>query len=266
METRCKEEAYNEVLSVLDTMQEEPVSIWYEASKKYPLAGKEIIVLRDDKIYYGKYIGGFHRYVRAEIQLTDDTAQTYAIIDYLTKKDKWIYVEDLLNLSNVERTTKNWKEEPVSEDLGEYTNELSKQFPEVSFAKLSRIAVRVAKWQAEQFEKDYTDLCNGIATAKGIAVTMAYEKGVADTKVQMMKNIWKPADGDDLPEIDREVIALLDNGKVVFAHRPPEYWDGKDIVTGKVTRNYPKTYDKGGWNIPDVKYWLNVELPKEIEL
>ena len=28
----------------------------------------------------------------------------------------------------------------------------------------------------------------------------------------------------------------------------------------------PKTYDKGGWNIPDVKYWLDVELPKEIEL
>ena len=79
-------------------------------------------------------------------------------------------------------------------------------------------------------------------------------------------HLWKSADGDDLPEIDREVIALLDNGKVVFAHRPPEYWDGKNIVTGKVTRNYPKTYDKGGWNIPDVKYWLDVELPKEIEL
>ena len=80
------------------------------------------------------------------------------------------------------------------------------------------------------------------------------------------EHLWKPADGDDFPEIDREVIALLDNGKVVFAHRPPEYWDGKNITTGKVTRNYPKTYDKGGWNIPNIKYWLDVELPKEIEL
>ena len=80
------------------------------------------------------------------------------------------------------------------------------------------------------------------------------------------EHLWKPADGDDLPEIDREVIALLDNGKVVFAHRPQEYWDGKNIITGKVTRNYPKTYDKGGWNISDVKFWLDVELPKEIEL
>jgi len=80
------------------------------------------------------------------------------------------------------------------------------------------------------------------------------------------EHLWKPADGDDLPIIDREVIALLDNGKVVFAHRPPEFWDGKNIITGKVTRNYPKTYDKGGWNIPNIKYWLDVELPKEIEL
>lgn len=83
---------------------------------------------------------------------------------------------------------------------------------------------------------------------------------------RVLDSLWKPADGDDLPEIDREVIALLDNGKVVFAHRPPEYWDGKNIITGKVTRNYPKTYDKGGWNIPNVKYWLDIELPKEIEL
>jgi hypothetical protein len=77
------------------------------------------------------------------------------------------------------------------------------------------------------------------------------------------ENLWKPADGDDLPEIDREVIAILDNGKVVFAHRPPEYWDGKDIVTGKVTRNYPKTYGKGGWNIPNIKWWLDLKLPYE---
>ena len=77
---------------------------------------------------------------------------------------------------------------------------------------------------------------------------------------------WKDAQGDDLPEIDREVIVLLNNGRVAFGHRPPEYWDGKDIITCKVTRNYPKTYDKGGWNQPNVKWWLDVKLPKEIEL
>ena len=130
---------------------------------------------------------------------------------------------DEQRLEAIGMAIKALQEEPVSEDLGEYISELSKQFPEVSFAKLSRIAVRVAKWQKQ--------------------------------------NLWKPADGDVLPEIDREVIAILDNGKVVFAHRPPEFWDGKNIITGKVTRYYPKTYDKGGWNIPNVKYWLDCSIP-----
>lgn len=77
------------------------------------------------------------------------------------------------------------------------------------------------------------------------------------------RDIWKNAQGDDLPEIGREVIAILDYGKVVFAHRPPEYWDGKNIDTGKITRYYPKTYGKGGWNIPDVEWWLDLKLPYE---
>ena len=78
----------------------------------------------------------------------------------------------------------------------------------------------------------------------------------------VLNNLWKSANSNDLPEIDREVIALLDNGKVVFAHRPPEYWDGKNIITNEVTRYYPKRYDKGGWNQPDVKWWLDLDLPK----
>ena len=45
-------------------------------------------------------------------------------------------------------------QEHVSEDLGEYISELSKQFPEVSFAKLSRIAVRVARWQKEHMDNN----------------------------------------------------------------------------------------------------------------
>lgn len=76
---------------------------------------------------------------------------------------------------------------------------------------------------------------------------------------------WKPADGDNLPEIDKEVIALVEeNGhyKVVFAHRPPEYWDGRNFLTDEVTRNYTKRYDKGEWNQPNVKWWLDLELPK----
>lgn len=99
METRCKEEAYNEVLTILDTMQEEPVS------------EKKCIFTKDNYI----------------------------------DEDRKVLCEDCK-----EKCEYSKKEEPVSEDLGEYIDKLSKQFPEVSFAKLSRIAVRVAKWQKEQ--------------------------------------------------------------------------------------------------------------------
>lgn len=92
-----------------------------------------------------------------------------------------------------------------------------------------------------------------------------------------MSSLWKDAQGDELPEIDREVIALVKldgcfeippndpvefHYKVVFAHRPPEHWDGTNILTEETTRYYPKRYDKGGWNIPDLKYWLDLELPE----
>ena len=50
-------------------------------------------------------------------------------------------------------------------------------------------AVRLgANWQRKKFEKDYTNLCNGIAIAKGLAVAMAYDKGMADVREQMMAN------------------------------------------------------------------------------
>ena len=92
------------------------------------------------------------------------------------------------------------------------------------------------------------------------------------------ENLWKPADGDDLPEIDREVIALKGivdptatdcfcGYEVIFAHRPDtKGYDGKSITTGETKHYTPKTYGEGGWNIPNVVYWLDVELPKEIEL
>ena len=86
----------------------------------------------------------------------------------------------------------------------------------------------------------------------------------------VLNNLWKPADGDYLPEIDREVVVFTQNFpedagimKVAIAHRPnPNGWDGRSILTGEVDHYTPKTYDKGGWNIPDVKWWLDLDLPK----
>lgn len=82
--------------------------------------------------------------------------------------------------------------------------------------------------------------------------------------------LWYPADGDNLPEIDREVIVLyqrypLENCEysVSFGHRTKEYYEGKNIETGEITRYYPKGYDKGSWNIPNVKWWLDLDLPNK---
>lgn len=83
------------------------------------------------------------------------------------------------------------------------------------------------------------------------------------------EGLWHDAQGDDLPEIDREVIVLtqpypLEGSEyaVRFAHRPVESYTGVSIINhSEMEEYYPEKYGKGGWNIPDVKWWLDVELP-----
>ena len=123
--------------------------------------------------------------------------------------------------------------------------------------------------ELEEAAFDYAEDCKYEGGEKLLCV----EHFKAGTKWQK-NHLWKPADGDNLPEIDREVVVFTqdfpnDAGmmRIAIAHRPdPKGWDGKSVTTGKVEHYTPKTYDKGGWNIPDVKFWLDVELPKEIEL
>lgn len=75
---------------------------------------------------------------------------------------------------------------------------------------------------------------------------------------------WHDAQGDDLPPINKEVIVLLDNGKVCFAHRPVESYITISIINHSEREEYyPKHYDKGGWNISNVKWWLDVAIPTE---
>ena len=97
----------------------------------------------------------------------------------------------------------------------------------------------------------------------GYDIEQAFEDGL----IERDNHLWKDAQGDDLPEIDREVIALIDyegNGyyKVVFAHRPdPERKVSTSLLTGKKSYIQAKTYDKGGWNQPHVKFWMDFNLP-----
>ena len=86
------------------------------------------------------------------------------------------------------------------------------------------------------------------------------------------KYLWVDAQGEDLPPIDKEVIVLtavksfdcstIIGHQVSFGHRPnPDGWDAVSLTTEKKEHYYPKCYGKGGWNIPDVVYWLDLELP-----
>lgn len=140
--------------------------------------------------------------------------------------------EDYRFLSEIEELIKALQEEPASKEL---------------------------KKAAKDYSNNLDNICGSIGEQK----RNAFKAGAKWQK----KHLWKDAQGSDLPNFDRDVIALLDNGKVVFAHRPyPKGWDGKSITTGKVEHYTPKTFGKGGWNIPNVRCWLNVGLPKEIEL
>ena len=105
-----------------------------------------------------------------------------------------------------------------------------------------------------------------------IATTMK-RNGFVDGAIWRQDGFWKDAQGDDLPDIDREVIVLAravpkDNSslRVCFGHRPdPRGWDGRDILTGKKRHHDVQTYGKGGWNMPDIVYWLDLNLPKDYD-
>lgn len=132
---------------------------------------------------------------------------------------------------------------------------------------------------AEQFIKDYTRTDSNeliaIEDIHGKKVISYHEWLTPEQALRAVElgrnNLWKPADGDYLPEINREVVVFIQNFpedagimKVAIAHRPnPDGWDGRNILTGEVDHYTPKIYDKGGWNIPDVKWWLDLNLPME---
>lgn len=137
-------------------------------------------------------------------------------------------------------------QEPVSKDLEEAAKKAGqKYFPD-----------EYNIWARQNYEARYA------------------EYSFIDGAQWQKENIWKPADGDDLPEIDREVIVLTQKYPlkgseyaVSFAHRPYKgKYIGKSLTTGNIETFENKTYDKGCWNQPDVRWWLDAELPKEIEL
>lgn len=100
---------------------------------------------------------------------------------------------------------------------------------------------------AEQFIKDYTNHCSNEFADGGFHEWLSPEQALRAVELAR-QNLWHPADGDDLPEIDREVVVFTQNFpndagimKVAIAHRPnPNGWDGRNILTGEVDHYTPK--------------------------
>lgn len=82
-------EVLKQVLDYIDEVQKEPVSMWHDASEE-PKPNMELICVGQ----YGNPL---------VLSSNSDSFKSRDI-------SKWAYFNDLLNLSNVQRTVKNWKE------------------------------------------------------------------------------------------------------------------------------------------------------------
>ena len=71
---------------------------------------------------------------------------------------------------------------------------------------------------------------------------------------------WYNAQGNNVPEYGREVIVIGRDGKVFFGHRP----DPKEVTMVEGKPYHAKTYDKNGWNWPNIALWLDVEIPDDV--
>ena len=78
---------------------EEPVSIWHSV--------EELLTARECE-----YILVIYEDTTAPCVAGNKTQ-----VSYWDRVDKWAYLDDVINISNVERTVKNWKEIPISNSL-----------------------------------------------------------------------------------------------------------------------------------------------------
>ena len=106
----------NAILSIIDSLEEEPVSIWHDANKETPTQGSNILMIRKEEgSDFPPIAGCFHG---TNLRLDGRNWGYYNGFCYneIEPPLKWAYIDDILNLSNVERAVKSWKG-PVSEDL-----------------------------------------------------------------------------------------------------------------------------------------------------
>ena len=96
---------------------------------------------------------------------------------------------------------------------------------------------------------------------KSRKVMCAYETGFIDGCVWADSHPqWYDAQGDNVPEYEREVIVIRRNGEIGFGHRP----NPKEYVVIDGKKCFANTYDKNGWNWPNIALWLDVEIPHDV--
>ena len=102
---------------------------------------------------------------------------------------------------------------------------------------------------------------------------MPRRKAYIQGATEALDDLWKPADSDDLPESDREVIALEGvkdptapdcycSYRVVFAHRVREDAEVPANIDDEPMTLHPIGYGEARWNSPDVLWWLDLDIPK----
>ena len=101
----------------------------------------------------------------------------------------------------------------------------------------------------------------------GYDVEQAFGDGF-DEAALMLSSLWKDGQGDDLPAYDREVVVLgerfpgIGEYMVAIGWRPdPDGYDTVGFTGGRVPHVSVTAYDRGGWCMPCVRYWLDIALP-----
>lgn len=136
----------------LDEQRIEAISMAIKAMQEEPVSEKKCLLTKDnytdeDRKVFCEDCDEDCEYAKKEKPVSEELEQA------AVEAFKEIVDDGRNSFFEIFKAGAKWqkeKDESITEDLGEYINELSKQFPEVSFAKLSRIAVRVAKWKEQK--------------------------------------------------------------------------------------------------------------------
>ena len=106
---------------------------------------------------------------------------------------------------------------------------------------------------AEEYAKQLAHLFLGNGLSLQTILLMAIDFGQQHPQ-------WYDAQGDNVPKYRREVIVIGRDGKVFYGHRP----DPEEVTMVEGKPYHAKTYDKKGWNWPNIALWLDVEVPDKL--